>query len=66
VSSLLISLKVDRMDSKKVSWHYALGDPDSEEYQRMEYESEHAVSISHAPTYTSAYRPNHAIDRRCE
>ncbi|CAG0921445.1 unnamed protein product [Notodromas monacha] len=56
VSSLLISLKVDRMESRKLSWNFALNDPDSEEYQRLEYESEHALeSVLRRTPYRAFY-----------
>ncbi|CAG0882510.1 unnamed protein product [Cyprideis torosa] len=43
VTSYLVSLKLDRLDSSPIVWSNQLEDSNTEMYQRLEWEAEHAV-----------------------
>ncbi|XP_022247307.1 uncharacterized protein LOC111086895 [Limulus polyphemus] len=44
VISLLLAMKADRLDNKKLKFNQLYQNPNSEEFQLLEYEAEHALS----------------------
>lgn len=42
--SLRVSLKVDRVGDQRIVWGGNYGNPESQEYQMLEWEAQHAVS----------------------
>lgn len=44
---MLLSLRIDRMYDKHIVWNHDLQDPNSEQYQQLQWEASRAVSTTY-------------------
>jgi hypothetical protein len=64
--SVMLNMRVDRMYEKRTAWAASLTDPESEDYQQLEWESVRAVIIIYNLSFNLNHRNNFTFHRMLE